>query len=201
MTDLPVRGPPRSGWRCPNPGPGRTRPITSAGSRSVPAPRWARDRRCRSRRGGSPGGRARVRCRGHRLRPDAVAAGGNGFQGDRHRQPLPRMAPTRYGCSPASMPTSTCCARALDHLQVPEAIIVGHSMGGRLVAELVAAEPDRAIAVVLVNAIVGGRWDRIARRWPRHRSVTSAWVPCCLPMCRHTSLAGGPRSSPPNWRG
>lgn len=53
--------------------------------------------------------------------------------------------------------------RVLDHLELPEAVIVGHSMGGRLVAELVAREPKRALALVLVNAIAGERWDRIAQ--------------------------------------
>jgi pimeloyl-ACP methyl ester carboxylesterase len=47
----------------------------------------------------------------------------------------------------------------LDHLGVREAVLVGHSMGGRLVADLAANEPGRAIAVVLVDAIVGDVWD------------------------------------------
>jgi pimeloyl-ACP methyl ester carboxylesterase len=34
-------------------------------------------------------------------------------------------------------------------------------MGGRLVAELAAQEPERAIAVVLLDAIVGDTWDRM----------------------------------------
>jgi pimeloyl-ACP methyl ester carboxylesterase len=36
-------------------------------------------------------------------------------------------------------------------------------MGGRLVAELAAREPERALAVVLVNAIAGDAWDRLNR--------------------------------------
>lgn len=51
--------------------------------------------------------------------------------------------------------------RVLDHLGVREAVLVGHSMGGRLVTELAAAEPKRAIAVVLLDAIVGDTWDRM----------------------------------------
>ncbi len=51
--------------------------------------------------------------------------------------------------------------RVLDHLGVREAVLVGHSMGGRLVTELAAAEPERAIAVVLLDAIVGDTWDRL----------------------------------------
>ena len=34
-------------------------------------------------------------------------------------------------------------------------------MGGRLVTELAASEPDRAIAVILLDAIVGDTWDRM----------------------------------------
>jgi pimeloyl-ACP methyl ester carboxylesterase len=51
--------------------------------------------------------------------------------------------------------------RVLDHLGVGPAVLVGHSMGGRLVAELAAREPDRAIAVILLDAIVGDTWDRM----------------------------------------
>jgi pimeloyl-ACP methyl ester carboxylesterase len=42
-------------------------------------------------------------------------------------------------------------------------------MGGRLVTELAAGEPDRAVAVILVDAIVGRAWDRlvsVSRVWP-----------------------------------
>jgi pimeloyl-ACP methyl ester carboxylesterase len=59
--------------------------------------------------------------------------------------------------------------RVLDHLGVPEAVLMGHSMGGRLVTELAAAEPKRAIGVVLLDAIVGDTWDRmvnVARVFP-----------------------------------
>ena len=49
----------------------------------------------------------------------------------------------------------------LDHLGVREAVLAGHSMGGRLVTEFAAMQPDRAIAVVLLDAIVGDTWDRM----------------------------------------
>src|SRR5918993_3581963 len=52
-------------------------------------------------------------------------------------------------------------ARVLDHLGVRKAVLVGHSMGGRLVTELAAREPHRAIAVILLDAIVGDTWDRM----------------------------------------
>lgn len=51
--------------------------------------------------------------------------------------------------------------RVLDHLGVQEAVLVGHSMGGRLVTEFAAMHPERAIAVVLLDAIVGDTWDRM----------------------------------------
>ncbi len=51
--------------------------------------------------------------------------------------------------------------RVLDHLGVQEAVLAGHSMGGRLVTELAATQPERAIAVVLLDAIVGDTWDRM----------------------------------------
>jgi pimeloyl-ACP methyl ester carboxylesterase len=56
---------------------------------------------------------------------------------------------------------SALLGRVLDHLGVGPAVLVGHSMGGRLVTELAAAEPDRVIAVVLLDAIVGDTWDRM----------------------------------------
>lgn len=51
--------------------------------------------------------------------------------------------------------------RVVDELGIKQAIFAGHSMGGRLVTELAAREPDRALAVILIDAIVGEPWDRI----------------------------------------
>ncbi len=51
--------------------------------------------------------------------------------------------------------------RVVDELGIRKAIFAGHSMGGRLVTELAAREPDRALAVILLDAIVGEPWDRI----------------------------------------
>jgi pimeloyl-ACP methyl ester carboxylesterase len=55
--------------------------------------------------------------------------------------------------------------RTVDHLGVRRAVFAGHSMGGRLVTELVARQPRRGIAVVLVDAIVGDTWDALVRVW------------------------------------
>lgn len=51
--------------------------------------------------------------------------------------------------------------RVVDELGIRKAVFAGHSMGGRLVTELAAREPDRALAVILLDAIVGEPWDRI----------------------------------------
>jgi pimeloyl-ACP methyl ester carboxylesterase len=52
-------------------------------------------------------------------------------------------------------------ARVLDRLGVGAAVLAGHSLGGRLVAQLAATEPGRAMAVVLIDACVGETWDRL----------------------------------------
>jgi pimeloyl-ACP methyl ester carboxylesterase len=54
-------------------------------------------------------------------------------------------------------------AATLDHLGIERAVLVGHSMGGRVVGELAATEPERVIALVLVDAIVGAVWDRMVQ--------------------------------------
>ena len=51
--------------------------------------------------------------------------------------------------------------RVIDELGIRKAVLAGHSMGGRLVTELAAREPDRVLAVILLDAIVGEPWDRL----------------------------------------
>ncbi len=51
--------------------------------------------------------------------------------------------------------------RVIDELGIRRAIYAGHSMGGRCVTDYAAANPDRTIAVMLLNAIVGDTWDRL----------------------------------------
>ena len=53
--------------------------------------------------------------------------------------------------------------RAVDHLGIRHAVFAGHSMGGRIVTELVAREPRRGFAVVLLDAIVGDTWDAMVK--------------------------------------
>jgi len=68
-------------------------------------------------------------------------------------------------------------SRVVDELGIRRAVFAGHSMGGRLVTELAATEPERAIAVVLIDAIVGDTWDRMVnlyRLWPPLFMLTGA---------------------------
>ena len=51
--------------------------------------------------------------------------------------------------------------RVVDELGINKAVFAGHSMGGRIVTELAAREPERVLAVLLLDAIVGEPWDRI----------------------------------------
>ena len=51
--------------------------------------------------------------------------------------------------------------RVIDHLGVKRMVLAGHSMGGRLVTELAASQPDRVIGLILLDAIVGDAWDRM----------------------------------------
>ena len=55
-------------------------------------------------------------------------------------------------------------ARTLDRLGIRHAVFTGHSMGGRVVAELAAENPDRAVALLLLDPILGGPWDRLVAR-------------------------------------
>ncbi len=56
---------------------------------------------------------------------------------------------------------SALLARTLDELGIRRAFFAGHSMGGRVVTELCANEPERALGVILIDAIVGETWDRL----------------------------------------
>lgn len=51
--------------------------------------------------------------------------------------------------------------RVLDELGIKRAFFAGHSMGGRVVTQLCATEPERALGVLLIDAIVGDTWDRM----------------------------------------
>ncbi len=56
---------------------------------------------------------------------------------------------------------SALLGRILDELGIEQCILAGHSMGGRLVTQLAADRPERTIAVILIDAIVGDTWDKM----------------------------------------
>ena len=53
--------------------------------------------------------------------------------------------------------------RVLDELGVEQMVLAGHSLGGRLAVELAAGQPERVIALLLVDASVGAPWDSLVR--------------------------------------
>lgn len=50
-------------------------------------------------------------------------------------------------------------SQAVRELGIRQAVLAGHSMGGRVVAGLGASHPDQVIALLLIDAIVGDEWD------------------------------------------
>lgn len=54
--------------------------------------------------------------------------------------------------------------RTLDVLGIRKAVFAGHSMGGRMAIHLAAKVPDRALAVVLLNAAAGACFDATMAR-------------------------------------
>jgi pimeloyl-ACP methyl ester carboxylesterase len=51
----------------------------------------------------------------------------------------------------------------LDELGLDRVMLAGHSLGGRLATELAATQPERVIALLLVDASVGAPWDALVR--------------------------------------
>jgi pimeloyl-ACP methyl ester carboxylesterase len=52
-------------------------------------------------------------------------------------------------------------SQAVRELGIRQAVLAGHSMGGRVVAGLGASHPDQVVALLLIDAIVGDEWDRM----------------------------------------
>jgi pimeloyl-ACP methyl ester carboxylesterase len=64
--------------------------------------------------------------------------------------------------------------RTLHVLGIDQAVFAGHSMGGKLALDLAAADPERALAVFMVNAPIGRVYDRFAGSFRR--------VPLLMPV-------------------
>ena len=65
----------------------------------------------------------------------------------------------------------------LDSLNLPSAVLVGHSMGGAIAAEVALRYPDRVRGLVLIDAAgFGVRWPGVltAGRWPGAGGVAAA---------------------------
>ena len=49
--------------------------------------------------------------------------------------------------------------QVIDELGIRRSVLAGHSMGGRVMAQLAAQHPEQTVAVLLIDAIVGDQWD------------------------------------------
>jgi pimeloyl-ACP methyl ester carboxylesterase len=68
--------------------------------------------------------------------------------------------------------------RLLDHLEIDTAVLVGLSMGGRIVVEATLAAPERVRALVLLDAVLDGvPWDPDSEV-----PVTCSRSACALPL-------------------
>lgn len=66
----------------------------------------------------------------------------------------------------------------LDSLRIASAVLVGHSMGGTIAAEVALAHPERVSGVVLIDAAgVGVRWPGVLKiaRWPVIGAIATAF--------------------------
>jgi pimeloyl-ACP methyl ester carboxylesterase len=77
------------------------------------------------------------------------------------RTPLPKRNPFRLESYVDVL------ERSLDHLGIRRAVFMGHSMGGRLALEVTSRTPERAVALVLLDAIAGKPWDDTVAGWFR----------------------------------
>jgi len=62
---------------------------------------------------------------------------------------------------------------AIDTLGIRRGVFMGHSMGGRLMAEVAASRPEACAALVLIDAALGAGWDTQMQDLRRH---PGAWA-------------------------
>jgi pimeloyl-ACP methyl ester carboxylesterase len=74
------------------------------------------------------------------------------------RTPRPRHSPLNLDAY------TSIVSRVIRHLGIRQAVLVGHSFGGRLMAEVADQAPEDVVALVLVDAIVGQPWDEMVGR-------------------------------------
>jgi pimeloyl-ACP methyl ester carboxylesterase len=158
---------------------GETEAETDAAAASLPAAdRPSSPRLARHRITVGDGHQVGVAVCGHGL--PVVLVHGFTAEGILYAQPLSRLVSMGFKVvavdvaghgATAGLPTggaglsdyADLLGQVLDHLGIPRAVLVGHSLGGRLVVQLAATDPERALAVVLIDAAVGETWDRLVR--------------------------------------
>lgn len=73
------------------------------------------------------------------------------------------IAPSRFGYFGSTLPDDAtpadqadAYAQLLDHLEVPQAVVIGYSAGSASVLEFAVRHPDRALGLILASCRVGG---------------------------------------------
>ncbi len=95
--------------------------------------------------------------------------------------------------------------RAVEELGIRKAVFAGHSMGGRVVAQLAAQRPEQTVAALLIDAIVGDQWDlmvNLFRLNPFMLDAHGRGAACSTRYrpCRWSAIRGRRPSSAGCWR-
>ncbi len=98
---------------------------------------------------------------------------------------------------PRAVLNTVALARALDDwmtaLHLPLAHLLGHSLGGQVVAECARAHPNRVSRLILVGSTVGTRGARAPRQLLRLLGDAARESPSLLPHILRDYLRAGPR--------